>query len=229
MAGPWYGVYLVRGSDAQGSWAYVSKGDPAQALRAASRLGGHLTFVTAEQSDAEASTTEDAVMATLLQTGCRLIDRHGGSSTPSVTIGALLNPASGAPRQQLSFASIGTALAVPSNLVHGYLAGNIRQSTCKVWEIGPKPLAQLRRLLAAGTRIRVLPIAPGGIVVDACLLTGVSSFPPGHPYAGYHQLILADDPDSGLLNGHYSPVPRQEGVRYLTASGAGVAAFLALP
>jgi hypothetical protein len=87
----------------------------------------------------------------------------------------------------------------------------------------------LRRLLAAGTSVRLIAVAPGSIVVDVRRITAVRTFPVGSEFAGYRYFGLALDSDASMLRGHYAPVHRQSGVRYLAVTETGADAFLALP
>lgn len=87
-------------------------------------------------------------------------------------------------------------------------------------------VTQLRRLLAAGVKVRLIAVAPASIIAGSWSITAVRRFPDGHPDAGLRYFALAPDPDERLLRGHYAPVKAQQGVRYLGREEAGVRAFL---
>lgn len=233
-ARPWIGTYLVQGHDAKGPWAYPGKGDPQRAYASMHGRGGKtVTILSAGQSEKEAYATETALIMALKVAGVRLLNGPGGhhasSLSPAVLLGASLNPAGGGPRRRLTLAKVGTAILVPANLLHGHREDDIRQSTFQAWKMGDAAISQLRRLLAAGKPVRLLAVTRGGIVVDACRITAVRTFPAGHDHAGFRYFGLADDPEATVLTGHYAPVGRQQNVRYLTAAEASITAFLKLP
>jgi hypothetical protein len=233
-ARPWCGTYLVQGHDAQGPWAYPGKGDPFRAHASLNGRGGQsVTILSSGQSDAEALTTETAVICALRAVGARLRNGPGGHHTagltPAASLGASLNPADGRARRRLTLPEVGTAILVPVNLLHGHLPGDVRPSTYKAWRMHGTLVTQLRRLLAARMCVRLLAVAPGGIIADVRRITAVKTFPAGSQFAGHRYFGLASDPDGDTLRGHYTPVSRQSGVRYLTAAGIGAGAFLALP
>ena len=230
----WRGTYLVQGSDAQGPWAYVGEGDPVRAHASLhGRDGQTVTILSSGQSRTEAFATETAVMLALRATGARLGNGPGGhhtaSLTPAALLGASLNPANGGPRRRLSVLEAGPAILVPTNLLHGHLPSDVRPSTYKAWLMDRALVTQLRRLLAAGTSVRLIAVAPGSIVVDVRRITAVRTFPIGSESAGYRYFGLAPDPEARMLRGHYAPVRRQSGVRYLAVTETGADAFLALP
>lgn len=229
----WRGTYLVQGSDANGSWAYVGEGDPVRAHASLhGRDGQTVTILSSGQSETEAFATEAAVMCALRATGVRVHNGPGGHHTaglkPAALLGASLNPADGGPRRRLSLPEVGRAILVPTNLLHGHLPGDVRPSTYKAWLMDRALVTQLRWLLAAGKSVRLIAVAPGSIIADVRWITAVRTFPVGSEFAGYRYFGLAPDPDAGTMRGHYAPVRRQSGVRYLTVTETGADAFLAL-
>jgi hypothetical protein len=192
-----------------------------------------VTILSSGQCDAEAFITEAAVIRALRALGVRLHNGPDGHHTASLTaaaaLSASLNPVDGGPRRRLTLPEVGTAILVPTDLLHGHLPGDVRPSTYKAWRIDRILVVQLRRLLAAGTPVRLLAVAPGGIIADVRCITAVKTFPVSSEFAGDRYFGLAPDPDADVLRGHYAPVSRQSGVRYLTATGPGADAFLALP
>lgn len=233
-ARPWCGTYLVERHDTKGLWVYVGKGDPGRAHASLNgRFGQTVTILSSGQSNAEAFATETAVIRALRAIGIRLGNgpdgHHSASLDLAALLGARLNPGDGGPRRRLTLADVGTAILVPTNLLHGHLQGDIRPSMYKAWQMNGAMVSQLRRLLASGTEVRLLAVAPGRIVVESCRITAVRTFPVGSNYAGCRYFGLAPDPDADRLRGHYAPVDRQSGVQYLTAAKSGAAAFLGLP
>ena len=234
IARAWCGTYLVQGHDGAGQWAYVGKGDPFRAHASLDgRSGRSVTILSSGQGDTEAFATEAAVMRALRAAGVRLVNGPGGHHSsglePAALLGTALNPAGGAARRRLTLPEVGAAVLVPVNLVHSHLPGNLRPSTYKAWLMDGPLVTQLRRLLTAGAPVRLLAVAPGGIVADACRITALRTFPAGSEFAGRRYFGLASDAECDMLRGHYAPVRRQSGVRYLTVTGAGAGSFLALP
>ena len=233
-AHPWCGTYLVQGHDAEGPWAYLGKGDP---LRAHGSLHGRdgqtVTILSAGQTSVDAFITEAALICALRALGVRLRNgpagHHAASLTPASLLGASLNPVAGGLRRRLTLSEVGTAILVPTELLHGHLPGDIRPSTYKAWRMDARLVRQLRQLLAGGTRVRLLAVAPSGIIADVRCITAVKTFPVGSEFAGDRYFGLEPHSDADSLRGHYAPVSRQSGVRYLTATGSGANAFLALP
>ena len=224
---------LYRATTLRGRGAELGEGDPVRAHASLhGRDGQTVTILSSGQSETEARRRDrsDARAPSHWrprgQRARRPSHRH---ITPAALLGASLNPADGGPRRRLSLLEVGTAILVPTNLLHGHLLGDVRPSTYKAWLMDRALVTQMRRLLAAGTSVRLIAVAPGSIVIDVRRITAVRTSPAGSEFAGYRYFGLALDSDASTLRGHYAPVRRQSGVRYLAVTKTGADAFLALP
>lgn len=231
---PWVGTYLVRGEDREGPYFYTGKGDPLRAHASLhARRGQTVTILASHVGDSVALIVETAVLQALTAANVRLVNGIGGHGTkqlaPAAALAASLNPLNGSPRRTLTPVEVGPAVVVPLNLIHGHVQGDVRQSVYRQWRMSKEVVHKLRRLISAGVAIRVLAVAPGNVVAASYLLTAVKTFPAGMPAAGLRYFALSVDGHAGRLRGHYSPVTRQVGVRYVTPNGHGARALLALP
>lgn len=221
------GVYLVQGQDQQGQWAYVGKGDLVRAQASLHGWSGQTVRMLATGvTDATALEIECATIEALRATGVRLRNRIGGHGiarlAPGAVLAASLTPVG--PRRQLTLDDVGPALMTPLNLVRSGAHADVRPSAYREWTIARDGVHQIRQLIARGQFLRLLPVAPGGIVVASYRIIAVKSFP---ALGRARYFSLAPDPDAATLRGHVAPVSRQPGIRYLTPAGAGIARFLA--
>lgn len=228
MQRAWQGVYLVHGSDPSGDFYYVGKGDLLRAHTSLAIRGGHRVEILASGLTEEAAyTVECATIKALQEAGVRILNKVNGHGAAKLTyaeaLAASLSPQGGA-RTRLTLDDVGVAIELTLNLIHGHAGDDVRVSLFKYWGIARDGVRQIRHLLKGGTQIRVLGVAPSGIVAASFLLTSVKT----EPHGGRRYLGLAADRDAIRFLGHYAPVRRQPGILYLTPAGAGWKYFKSL-
>jgi hypothetical protein len=232
----WVGVYLVSCTDpATGLPAYyVGKGDPLRADTSVDERGGTVVaMIGIFFGDEAAYDAEAAVIRALTLAGLTLVNKIAGRGGyvlhPSTVLAAVFTPVDG-PRRTLTLDDTGVAVLVPANCVHGSGQHGLTREVYKSWSVHSDLVRKIRALLAAGRPVRLIGVAPANIVVSVDRITSVKTFDRHHEDAGQCYFGLQQDaPAQEAMQGHRSPVARQQGLRYLTPQAASRAAFLAVP
>jgi hypothetical protein len=225
-------VYLVSGTDRDGPFYYVGKGDLARAHTSQRERGGsHVQMLGAGLSDRAAHAVETSVMTALEVVGVRAVNianGHGSAALkPGAALAATTAPKSGVCRT-LTPEEMGPGLLVPANLIHGAGTIGVRQEVYRSWRMNHALVTHTRRLLARGMHLRLFAVAQRSVVVGVYRIHAISTFPAGHRFEGGRYFSVSDDAADESLRGHYSPHHRQPGVCYLGDGQVGRAAFLAL-
>jgi hypothetical protein len=225
------GVYLVKGSDSDGPWFYVGKGDHARAdVSRRTRGGTSFSMLAVNLDTAAALQTEAALINGLREAGVRLVNDVSGHGAALLTPYGSLAAALGRPdARTLSLTELGIGLAVSTSFAWGNPATtvNIAREVRQAWPVDAACAAKIRTLADAGTPVRLMAVAArSGPVIGAFLITGLRKITSGDN-AGRWEFDLATDLVAKDLVGHRLPFPPNSAVRYFAPSAASRSAFLA--